>query len=67
MAKRSNSNRGGHSARLQQTSVVADPNGNREQRRAAAKVARMNPEAADKLPQRSEDDRSRRWTPGGGE
>lgn len=44
---------GGHRARTRTVQVLADPNGNRAQRRAAAAVARMNEEKASRLPRAS--------------
>ena len=41
--------------------VLANPNGNRAERRAAAKVARMNAEQVAKLPQASETPAPSRW------
>jgi hypothetical protein len=65
MAKK-NSNRGGHAAKRRVVHIVGNPEGNREERRAAAKIARMNPDRAAQLPQAPETIRSKHWTPGGG-
>jgi len=53
---------GGRPARTRIVQVVANPDGNRAQRRAAAKVARMCPEDAARLPRAAEDPQPGWWT-----
>jgi hypothetical protein len=43
--------------------VLADPRGNRAQRRAAVKIARMRLEDVAKLPHAAEQPPEPRWTP----
>ena len=62
MAARKGAARGGHAARTRVVQVVANPEGNRTERRAAAKVARMSKEQAEKLPLAAEAPKPGRWT-----
>lgn len=45
---------GGHAARIRTVQVLANPDGNRAERRAAAKVARMSAKRRAMLPMASE-------------
>jgi hypothetical protein len=62
MAKRNGAARGGQPARTRIVHVLANPEGNREQRRAAAKVARMNEKQAAALPRAAETPQPGRWS-----
>ena len=53
---------GGRPAQTRIVEVLADPEGNRAQRRAAAKIARMRPEDVAKLPHLAEQPPEPRWT-----
>ncbi len=53
--------RGGQYGRTRVVLTVGNPDGNRKERRVAAKIARMNPEKAAKLPLAAESSRGR-WT-----
>lgn len=52
---------GGQPARTRTVSVLANPNGNRAERRAAAKVARMSPEQRAMLPRAAATPPPTRW------
>jgi hypothetical protein len=62
MGARKGAARGGQPARTRVVQVLANPEGNRTERRAAAKVARMSKEKADKLPMAAETPKPGRWT-----
>jgi hypothetical protein len=62
MAKGNQVPKGGQPARTRIVTVLANPNGNRAERRAAAKVARMNEKDAAALPRAAVTPKPGRWT-----
>jgi hypothetical protein len=62
MAQRNRVPKGGQYARTRIVQVLANPSGNRAERRAAAKVARMDAKQTAALPRLAETPKPGRWS-----